>query len=289
MLRWLKRILLGLVAVLLVGVAAIYVLSNRIINERHAFVPYPVAVPNDSATFAQGQRLVKMRCAGCHGDSLQGRPVFFDEPMIASIPAPNVPARLARLTDAEFAGFLRSGVRKDGTSSFVMPPPGFYHISDADLGALLAYLRSLPVDEDTIPKPSYRLLGRLGVLTGQFKPVVAEIDTTQERVGQDPTWATTRSGEYLSRLICSECNGTALTGEAGPPAATPSLAGALAYSEEEFTTLLRTGTPREPGKELGLMKETAQRSLSHLRDDEIRAIYDYLKALPASGVAHSRQ
>jgi mono/diheme cytochrome c family protein len=284
MLRWLRRIVLGLVAVLLVAVSVIYLLSNRIIHRRYAFQPYPIAVPNDSASVAEGQRLVKMRCAGCHGDSLEGRADFFDEPMIARIAAPNVPARLATMSDAEFAGFMRTGVRKDGTSPFVMPPPGFYHISDADLGALTAYLRTIPVRPSELPSNSYRPMGRLGVILGQFRTSVASFDTTQERVGQDPAWATTRRGEYLARLICTECHGTTLTGAAGPPSATPSLAGALAYSREEFTTLLRTGAPREAGKDLGLMKETAQRSLTHLRDDEISAIYDYLKALPATGV-----
>ena len=50
-------------------------------------------------------------------------------------------------------------VRKDGTSPFVMPPPGFYHISDSDLGALIAYLRSLPVVHDSLPANTYRILG----------------------------------------------------------------------------------------------------------------------------------
>lgn len=286
--RILARILGGLLMVVLVAMAAIYLLSNRIINRKHPFVPYAVAVPTDSATIAQGHRIARMRCAGCHGDSLQGSTDFFDEPMIARLVPPNVPARLAALTDAEFAGFMRSGVRKDGTSPFVMPPPGFYHISDADLGALIAYLRSLPVDSTPLPRNAYRLMGRLGVVMGQFKTAVHAIDTTQERVGQDPAWATTRHGEYLARLVCTECHGNQLTGDpmaGGGTAGSPSLAMALGYSPEEFRTLMRTGTPREPGKQLGLMAETARLSLTHFTDEEISAIYGYLKALPASGVA----
>jgi mono/diheme cytochrome c family protein len=280
---WILRILGGLVVVTAIALSTLFVLSDRVINKRHEFKEYAISVPTDSVSLAQGQRLVKMRCAGCHGDSLQGGP-FFDEPMIASIPAPNVPARLANLTDAEFAGFLRSGVRKNGTSPFVMPPPGFYHISDADLGSLIAYLRKLPVPENTTPPNSYRLMGRLGVLMGQFKTAVAAFDTTQERVGQDSAWATTRHGEYLARVICTECHGLTLTGAAGPPAATPSIAMAAGYSADEFTALLRTGTPRVPTTQLTLMAETARRSLTHLTDAEIAAIYSYLKALPATGV-----
>jgi mono/diheme cytochrome c family protein len=285
--RWLGRVVGGLLLLVLIAVSVLYVLSNRVIDRRYAFTPYQVSIPTDSASLAQGYRLARIRCFGCHGDSLQGRADFFDEPMIARVPAPNVPRRLAQVSDAEFAGFLRTGIRKDGTSPFVMPPPGFYHISDAELGALIAYLRTVPVVGPETPPNSYRPLGRLGVALGQFKPSVALFDTTQERVGQDPAWATTRRGEYLARMICTECHGVRLTGDpsaAGGAAPTPSLAGALAYSLEEFTVLLRTGKPREPGKELGLMADAARSSLTYLTNEEIAAIHEYLTTLPANGV-----
>jgi mono/diheme cytochrome c family protein len=287
MLRWLGRILGGLVLLLLIAVSLVYVQSNRVINRKHVFTPYPVSVPADSASIARGRQLAQVRCFGCHGESLQGKADFFDEPMVARIATPNVPRKLASLSDAEFAGFLRSGIRKDGTSPFIMPPPGFYHISDADLGALIAYLHSVPATGPETPPNSYRLLGRVGVMLGQFKTSVASFDTTQERVGQDPAWATTRHGEYLARMICTECHGLRLTGDpaaAGGEAATPALVGALGYSLQEFTTLLRTGTPREPGKQLGLMAETARGSLTWLTNEEIAAIHEYLSALPATGV-----
>jgi mono/diheme cytochrome c family protein len=277
--RWVVRILTGLLVVVCAFVAVVYVGSSRYINKRYAFREHPVTVPTDSAALARGERLVRMRCVGCHGDSVHGK-VFFDEPMIARLIAPNVPAKLKTLTDAEFAGFLRNGVRKDGTSPFVMPPPGFYHLSDADLGAIIAYLRSLPVTDHPLPDNSYRLMGRFGILAGQFQTSVASFDTTMERVGEDPAWATTRNGEYLARVICTECHGTHLTGEAPAPA----LVGALGYSHDQFVTLLRTGTPKEPTTKLDLMARTARGSLTYLTDGEIDAIYEYLKALPPTGV-----
>jgi hypothetical protein len=86
----------------------------------------------------------------------------------------------------------------------------------------------------------------------------------------------------------SAANATGDPAAAGGGSPTPSLSGALAYSLEEFTNLLRTGTPREPGKQLGLMGETARRSLTWLTNEEIAATYEYLKALPPSGVIESR-
>lgn len=289
--NWTLRIFGGRLLVFVAAVGTIYALSSRLINARHPFKERRVVVPSDSGSLAEGGRFARIRCVGCHGDSLRGK-IFFDEPRIARLVAPNVPAKLATLTDAEFAGFLRSGVRKDGTSPFVMPPPGFYHISDYDIGALIAFIRSLPVTDDSLPANTYRLIGRLGVVLGQFRTAVAEIDTTLERVGDDPAWATVRQGEYLARMICTECHGLRLTGDsvdAGGSAATPSLAGTAGYSPEEFTRLLRTGTPRETTTRLGLMAEVAKGSLTHLTDAEITAIYWYLQALPPKGVQAARR
>ena len=284
--RWILRILGGLLVVVCLAAATIFVVSNSYINKRYAFKEYPVAVSTDSATLAHGERIVRMRCAGCHTEGLKGQ-VFFDESNIARLVAPNVPAKLKTLTDAEFAGFLRSGVRKDGTSPFVMPPPGFYHISDADLGALIAYLRSMPVIDNPLPANSFRAMGRFGIALGQFKTSVASFDTTMERVGQDPAWSTTRHGEYLARMTCTECHGLKLTGDsaaAGGDARSPSLAGAYGYSPEQFVTLMRTGTPRDSTTKLGLMADMARESLKYFTDDEISAIYEYLKAMAPTGV-----
>ncbi len=87
-------------------------------------------------------------------------------------------------------------------------------------------------------------------------------------------------------MICTECHGPRLTGEADPEggAGSPALGQAYGYSLEQFRTLLRTGTPRETGRQLGLMAEVAQNSLTHLTDDEIAAIHGYLKSLPLTGV-----
>src|SRR5262245_31528493 len=106
MTRWIVRILGGLLTLVVLAVCVIYVQSSRVINRKHPFTPHPVVLATDSASIAQGHRIAQMRCMGCHGDSLQGRADFFDEPMVARIATPNVPRKLASLSDAEFAGFL---------------------------------------------------------------------------------------------------------------------------------------------------------------------------------------
>lgn len=281
--RWILRILGGLLAVVVLGLGTIYALSAQTINARHTFREWPLAASTDSASRARGEHIARMSCFGCHGDSLQGQ-VFYDQPGIARLVAPNALAILDTLTDAEFAGFLRNGVRKDGTSSFVMPPAGFYHIAEADVAALIGYLRSLPkaATPQALPRNSYGPLGRMGIAMGEFKPIVAQIDTTAARVGDDPAWSTTRQGEYLARIICANCHGPRLTGDPATPS--PSIVAAAAYDPGQFVTLLRTGTPRDTATKFTMMGDVARAELKHLTDEEISAIYAYLKTLPATGV-----
>ena len=50
-----------------------------------------------------------------------------------------------------------------------------------------------------------------------------------------------------------------------------------AYDYDQFRTLLRTG--KTPGnKKLRLMKEVAEKDFVHLKDAEIKALHDYLRA-----------
>jgi cytochrome c553 len=279
--RWLLRILGGIALVVVAAIMVIYIISSRYIDRRYPVRQVAITLPTDTAAVARGARLAHLACIGCHGDSLQGQ-VFFDVPGVARISAPNALDRLTKYTDAEFAGLLRYGVHRDGSATFIMAPPGFYHMADADAASLLAYLRSMPkAAGPTLPADSYRLMGRLGIALGQFKNTVEDRDTTTPRVGGDPAYLSTRQGEYFARMICSGCHGTPLTGD--PQMPSPSIVLAVGYSLPEFVTLLREGKPRVE-KTIATMGEVAQKQLHNLTDAEIAAIYAYIRALPATGV-----
>jgi hypothetical protein len=52
----------------------------------------------------------------------------------------------------------------------------------------------------------------------------------------------------------------------------------LAYSRDDFKTLLRTGEPLG-GRELGLMAGVARSRFARFSDDEITALHGYLNTL----------
>jgi mono/diheme cytochrome c family protein len=280
--KWFLRIAGGLVAVVLIVCVYVYFKSNSVLAQKYTFREVPVLADTDSALLARGEHITKTGCLGCHGNALQGH-MFIDDPVMARAWAPNLAARARNYSDSELAGFLRHGVKKDGTSPLFMPPAGMKHVSDYDLAAIVEYLRTLPSAADSVVPVRLGPVGRALVAFGLIKPATEMMDTAAARVGDDSTYTTTRRGEYIARTVCASCHGHALLGEPGP--GSPALAGALGYSLPEFTALLRTGTPRVATTKLTIMAEVAKSDLKNFTDEEIAAIHGYLSTLGAGGAA----
>jgi len=84
-LRWIRITLGGLLGLVLLAFAVIYILSERILGERHPILAVSLAVPSDPASIAEGRRMAIVRgCSGdCHGKEVGGA-VMFDRPAIAA-------------------------------------------------------------------------------------------------------------------------------------------------------------------------------------------------------------
>jgi mono/diheme cytochrome c family protein len=272
-LKWTGLTIVSLVAVLLL---CIYGVSEYRLRQTFDVPSVSIAVPADSAGLERGHHIFQTRgCEGCHGEGLKGK-VFFDEPMLARLVAPNVVRAIRGYSNPELARLLRHGVRPDGRGVAVMPSSMFYHLDDADLGALIAYLRTLPdKGTDSLPATSMRLLARVGLATGKYNLEPINIARGATRVSNGPDAAS--RGEYLARSACSECHGQRLEGAED----TPALSVVAAYSQAEFTRLMREGVPRD-GRKLGLMGETARNRFAHLSDDEVAALYAFLARQLAS-------
>lgn len=287
-LKW-TGIILGSVLVLL-AIAA--VVLNRVGTTRLASAPVvavkAVQAPTDAAAIANGQRLAAISsCIECHGADLRGT-VFVDEAPIGYIPAPNLTSGQggvgALYTDADWAGAIRHGVGADGRTLVIMPSYHYASYSDEDLGALIAYLKSVPpVDNDLGPRklsfPGAIIFGVLAYSDWS----VGKID--HAAVGGDSPAAEPSAayGKYLvATASCGSCHGEALTGNPGTdsplgPNLTPG--GALAtWTEADFITALRTGQTPD-GREL--RAEMPWRGYAQMTDTELRALWAYLQTLEA--------
>ena len=277
-LKWLAIVLGALLLLAAVASAGVYVVSENAITKSYDRAGTAVPVPTDSASIAEGKRLARIRGCyqGCHGaKGLEGG-VFFDEPGIAKITAPNLTRLVRQYSNADLERAIRHGVRRNGRPVFAMPSAMFYHLSDRDLGAILAFIRSEPQVEGPDGEMVARPIGRIGIVAGKYDPQVAQIDEREPRMVVDPADSVSL-GKYLVTTVCTECHGPALRGEPGGPAnlhvAMPN------YSGADFATLMKTGTGMGK-RELGLMTEVAKSRFAYFTDAEVRAVYAYLRSLP---------
>jgi cytochrome c553 len=263
---------------IVVAYGVVYVLSERILRRTYDVRSVAISVPTDGESIAEGRRLATIRGCfnGCHGKDGHGA-VMFDEPMIARIVAPNLTASVRQYSDAQLAAIITRGLRPDGRSVLVMPAEEYMWLSDADLGRILAFLKSLPPADGPGPSTAPGPLGRIGLVSGKFKTVaqlIADAKPPPEAAGEQATF-----GRYLARTTCTGCHGTDLRGASTPDFVAPDLRIAGAYSLDQFTGLIRRGEAIG-GRQLATMGPWARRALSQLSDTEIAALYSYVHGLP---------
>ena len=167
----------------------------------------------------------------------------------------------------------------------IMQSNTFAYMSDNDLGALIADLKSLSPVDNTLPERRIELLGRVMIGAGMFPiPAVEKIDHTSPLPLPPEPGVTVAYGEYLTRT-CTECHGANLNGAPfGPPGQevpSPNLTprGRISvWSEEDFFTTIRTGIT--PYGNL-MIEDMPWQNFGQMTNDELRAIWLYLQSLPA--------
>lgn len=286
-----KTLLLGLLALVVLLVAVVYGVSEvRLRRTYDVAAATGLHVTKDPAQIARGQHLVTAvaKCSDCHTEDLGGKK-FIDGGPLGTIYASNLTAgrggALAGYTDAQLEAAIRHGVRPDGRGIMIMPSDEYQGLSNEDVSAIIAYLRSLrPVDREH-GKSYLGPLGRALYATGKLPVIPAErMDHTLASRTAPPVGPTREYGQYLVSVGgCRGCHGPNLVGgpspEPGAPAAaniTP--AGPIGqWSEADFTRALRTGTRPDGSKLKDFMP---WRSMARHTDDELHAIWLYLQTVP---------
>lgn len=288
--RFLKRAVLALILFLLLGGGVLYALASRRLAKPYELIRRGGELPTDSVSIARGEHLATAigKCAECHGDGLGGK-VMVDDPMFGRFVAPNLTRGVGGVgssrSDADLATALRHGVGVDGKTLVFMPSEEYTRFTEADLRDLLAYVRSLPPIDRTLPG---RRLGPIsvGLLGAKKLPLPAEsIDhgrVPDDSIVPEPT---VRYGEYLANVGgCTGCHNPALSGGeiVGAPPGTPIAAnltpGGRQWSLEEFRTALRDGI--RPGG-VTMHPFMPVRFTKLMTDQEIEAVWRYVTSVPA--------
>jgi mono/diheme cytochrome c family protein len=287
LLKWGGALLGGLLALVLTltsGLAAFGLYKS--LTPRQAAVP-DLSVAGTPEQIARGEHIADTFCASCHSPDTNlplvgGRDIGKDFPMDLGIfvSANLTPAgRIKDWSDGELFRAIRNGIAQDGRWLAIMSNARGRNLSDEDLQAVIAYLRSQSPVENDLPDPpdQANLLGLImlgaGMLPEGKPPTEAAI--TAPEMG-----ATVAYGEYiLSYQDCRDCHGEDLRGgvEGQLPPIGPDLRLVKGWTQEQFMSTLRTGVDPS-GHTLSI--QMPWQNIGRMEDEELVAMYSYLVSLP---------
>lgn len=265
----------------------------------------------DSAVIARGRYLAygPGRCVECHialaeVESVQAGAMpplagglAFPTP-VGTFYTPNLTPHaslgIGGLDDGQLARAIRHGVRHDGRA--MLPFMEFQNVSDEDLRALLSFLRSQPPVAREVPAHQFNLAGKM-VMAYMLKPVGPSGTPPAASPAES---ATVERGAYIAEALgtCAACHtrrsktdgsyqgpryaGGSEFGAPGDtatifvsPNLTPGRPGRLnGWTEDQFLVRFRAGALL-PGTPM------PWRPYSRLSDTDLRALYRFLRTLPA--------
>lgn len=283
----------GLVMVVAVAATGAVLGSNGRLKKQHNVTPRSVVIPTDPTALAHGKHLAETRgCNDCHGKDYAGNRVIEDGAM-GKLHGPNLTrgkgGRVAAFKDEDWVRAIRHGVGPDGLGLFIMPSEEYAHFSDEDLGALIAYLKTIPaVDRERVPT-ELGPVSRVLLATGKMKLAAEVIDHPNLKPKSIEPAVSVEYGRYVA-ASCMGCHGPNFSGgkiEVGPPSwpqaanLTPHTDARLAkWTEADFLQVMRTAK-RPDGTDLD---PVMPRAFGQMNDVELKALWTFFKSLPATPV-----
>ena len=290
---WIRRSLLGLATLALLGGGAVLVGEQLALqrSQRHIDVnPQPVALRSDAAAVERGRYLYTSRgCGDCHGADGAGRSfVKADGLHLAGANiTPGEGSVVTAYRPLDWVRTLRHGVKPDGTPLRVMPSEDYNRLTDDDLASIVAYVRQLPPARGGAAVVELPLPARVMYGFGLIPDAADKIDHRLPPSTPVAEGVTVEHGRYVAQM-CKGCHGTQLAGGRIPgappdwPAASSLLPGAGSALERypdaaSMVSMFRTGQ-RPDGTPVRVMPFQA---LGQLSDTDARALHLYLKSLSA--------
>ena len=292
-----KRVLIGLLAVLVVGVVGFGVFAWRPAIGKIA-PPSPTAFSPELV--ARGEVLAGAGyCSTCH-TAKGGQPFAGGYPMKTGFGTiystnitPDPKTGIGTWSEAAFRRAMHQGVARNGAHLFpAFPYDHFTKLSDADVSALYAYMMTRPAvaapdKRNGIPFPLNIRPLQAGWKLLFFKPGRFAPDS-----GRSAEW---NRGAYLAEGVshCGACHtprdalgaerrdkayaGAPIDNWIAPPltAANPS---PVAWDQAELVAYLRTGVSRYHGVAAGPMAPVVHDGLIKLPDADIQALATYFVA-----------
>jgi mono/diheme cytochrome c family protein len=304
------KILGSILLVIVLLAAGVYIWASaatkRMFTETHEAhtvdfpIPFPVSEGNmDSPDLAleqaveRGRHLVTARyaCTECHGANLGGG-VMVDAFPLGTLLGPNLTlgagSRTQDYTAKDWDLTVRHGILPGGRAS-VMPSEDFQRMSDQELSDIVAFIRSKPPVDNTVPASTFGPLGKILVATGKLPAPVSRIEShdTPHPAYPPVAMADSAFGAHLA-ATCTGCHGANLAGgpihggdPKWPPARnlTPHSTGLAAWTFDAFVRAMREGV-RPDGTPLKMPMTLIMPYAQKMTPTELEALWVYLNAIP---------
>lgn len=255
---------------------------------------------------AEGERIVNTMCKNCHlnrhsgkltGEYLKEIPSDFGVLFSKNI-TQHKTAGIGSWTDGELAYFLRAGINPKGEFSGMMPRLHMY--SDEDLASVIAFLRSdhpmVRAEDYMPPRSDFSLLSKV-LANYVVKPMAYP---TEPVIAPHPS-DKVNYGRYLvvAKWDCFSCHSTDFkTINNAEPEKTPGFLGGgntlidsegneifsanltfdetglAGWSEQDFNKAVKFGMTKKGALRYPMVP------FVHMTDEEISAMYTYLKRVP---------
>lgn len=289
--KWIGIVFGSLVGLLLVISLVMFLIGNARLNKTYDFPPSNIVVPTDAASIERGKHWAEALCQGCHGPDMSGVEGWFNAPPIGRIDSVNLTSGKGGIggefTTEDYVRAVRHGIDPKGKPIFMVAVVSTAHLSDEDLGAIIAYLKTLPPVDHTITPKRFTPLAKIMLAAGMLGKLPVESVSHETQVTAPERGVTPEYGEYLVNTHdCHVCHGPDLNGGPFPdptikkisPNLTPG--GELAaWTEEDFINTIRTGTtPSGHQLDPALMP---WKDFAKFYDDELKAVWAYLQSLPS--------
>ena len=285
--KWLIRGGLGLLGAVSGLFVYGYVKSASLLNRRYVFPVRAPLVPTDPAELVRGEHLIRAiyDCAGCHGTD-HGGMTFMNSGALGHLAGGNLTTGRGSIvggyTDEDWTRAIRHGVGRDGHGLLFMSSDAYAWVSDRDLGASIAYLRSMPPVDREVPPSRPGPVGRFLFLFGALPLPAAQLDHGRIETQSAPAEAPTAEyGHYLAVTSgFASCHGENLAGRSlGPDVRSTNItpAGIGSWTEQDFERALRKGVA--PGDRKLSPMMPSERAFSRLNDTEIKALWLWSKTV----------
>jgi mono/diheme cytochrome c family protein len=284
--KWAGTSLLALLSVAVLSASALTSLGMIKQHSRSAPIP-DIKIAATPELVARGKDIADGLCGACHSraGTLTGGANLTDElsvpigPLVSSNLTPAGP--LKHWSDGEIFRAIRNGVDAEGRWLIMMSYVNAGRLSDDDIKAVIAYIRSVPAaGNPTLDPPDQLNMLGLAMLGAGMLPSGKPIITGH--VSGPLKGPTFEFGEYiLAYQDCRECHGKNLSG--GVPGQLAPLGPDLNLVKDwtlaGFIAAMRTGIDPNGHQ---ISEQMPWRSVGKMDDDELAAIYQYLTHMPNS-------